>query len=809
MSMNEREITYRPGAAQAPTDGTSLAGIALAEVQASAVWLLQNAIRPAENAGIVQPYNAVANAVNGASQLTCHIDILPKAKVAPVQEAPLFSSAWFAQNISTGLASAVVYGMAGGVASRTLGESIGARTAQIVGAVIYDGLRDNSPGETRIGNAVSGAIAFCVFEGGNSYFAPGSNLNQLLGRATIGSLGATSGLIISQAISKRDVPAWSEVLHAATTGATMNMVLPKVQERIYGGISSTERLRVGNRATVQFENSSEVLPCDDYHRILVPNIGKTREVNTISRRDVYDLAAREHFGSANDSKGTTQSEADHLDLPDSHPKFIQLAEFLSAPFKSSRSFIRLRREMLNGDAMPSKLEEAAHEIDKPVNVYTHTKFPNIRIEISQEYDKELDELRNHLRVAQMDEEGLSAEQKAQKAEALNVLKTHPLKDRVLPEDIAWSLNYLPQPSLVSRVILEDQQRASDLWYQATTGTDPGTAAVSSVSGEITVYPQLSDIPIADRTELSSLIRLLISHEWSHLLKWRLPRQSALFDQAARIERGGYMADGYAVRVDTNDENWAVNLGEGLLHPEQCRFLEVTEKAPVRCLALAQALKQCFAGPDGSQMMRMALGERMKYLDEETSPRAKLALVHLMEEADPVLSRVAGQLLIRSNGYRYLGLVRQIDNLDLRYSNGADQAVEHLNPTCRVRNLELMYSDVTDTGLLKLSCHQNLQSLSLVGTRITGLQFCDNLLDLQKLNLANTAVGDSDLRHLLRLQALTELRLENTNVTDQSIGTLMRLHHLRTLALSGSRLTLQALKALRSALPDCHVIHELV
>ncbi|MBX9691500.1 MAG: hypothetical protein K2Z81_03885, partial [Cyanobacteria bacterium] len=74
-------------------------------------WVAENVLKPAYNAGIVTPNNAISNATMGA---------LPRLDFEHVKEAATLSPEWFAQNASSGIASVAPYVVAGKFGCRSL-----------------------------------------------------------------------------------------------------------------------------------------------------------------------------------------------------------------------------------------------------------------------------------------------------------------------------------------------------------------------------------------------------------------------------------------------------------------------------------------------------------------------------------------------------------------------------------------------------------------------------------------------------------------------------------------------------------------
>ncbi len=206
-------------------------------------WVADNILKPAANAGGIEPYNAVSNAV---SLVTNDNVNLPKATAYEVKDAKLLSPTWFAQSISSGLAMVVPYALAGKAAGSTMRGFGGAmqvegeaalllkseQAASIFGAAAYDGLRDLRPGETHLGNALGGASGFFIFEKGNAFARTMPLISKITARAATGAIGGTVQQSVSRVYSTGELPTSGEMWHSAVGGAAMNLTLPAAQRGI-------------------------------------------------------------------------------------------------------------------------------------------------------------------------------------------------------------------------------------------------------------------------------------------------------------------------------------------------------------------------------------------------------------------------------------------------------------------------------------------------------------------------------------------------------------------------------------------------
>lgn len=100
----------------------------------------------------------------------------------------------------------------------------------------------------------------------------------------------------------------------------------------------------------------------------------------------------------------------------------------------------------------------------------------------------------------------------------------------------------------------------------------------------------------------------------------------------------------------------------------------------------------------------------------------------------------------------------------------------------VAKIDLTKSNVTDAELENLAVLEELESLTLHGTKITndGLNYLTNLKSLKELDLSNTNINDEGLKILENIKTLEKLQVHTTAVTNKG------------------------LEEFRAALPDCQV-----
>lgn len=207
-------------------------------------WLVDNVVAPAVNAGGVEFWNTAAGVVNGGAHLVGGGDLLPKCELMSVQKADFGGGAWLAQTLSGGLAGLVPYVIAGkatGAVMRSSGQALelegmsarfmaSERSAQILGAGLYDGLKEPQEGQTRLGNAMGSMVGFSVFELGNGMMHGLPVSKSIPLRVVTGFLGGSAGHATANYVSTGDVGKSEDLIKAGVTGSVMNVALPAMQE---------------------------------------------------------------------------------------------------------------------------------------------------------------------------------------------------------------------------------------------------------------------------------------------------------------------------------------------------------------------------------------------------------------------------------------------------------------------------------------------------------------------------------------------------------------------------------------------------
>ncbi len=307
------------------------------DARANENWLLSNVVNPFFNTLALEPLKVIEDASNAASKQLTGKEWLPQVELQKVNnEAKPWSAEFLAQNIASGLAMVVPYGVAGRLTAGSLRliskapvlragaqallksqkvREVGAKiirsnkTGQILGAGIYDFAKEpekeidcvagaNSGEQAtvkeRLANGSAGAASFAVYEAMNPLFHKSGIVGKVLdqsglvkkfvvkaaGLLTIGAAGSTVGSAVRTGINEGRVLRPEEMQDGLLSGGAMNLLLPTVQHGIAKGINRLN-VKLGRGVSIQ-----------DY----VEKNGKDSNSMDISNsRRVGELAGRESF----------------------------------------------------------------------------------------------------------------------------------------------------------------------------------------------------------------------------------------------------------------------------------------------------------------------------------------------------------------------------------------------------------------------------------------------------------------------------------------------------------------------------------
>jgi hypothetical protein len=242
--------------------------------QPNANWMLElaetaknNAVLPALNSFLVEPVNACVNVVNGAASFMYRdsdnsfqrpTPVLPKMAEFEVTAAKQGSGAAISQQLFSTAGSFLIYPIVGKFAGKALGHvaefapvefELGSlklgrnlqtfardeRTAMVLGASAYAGIKDPKQGESRLSNALGTAVGFSAFELGNAKLvdAAAPLINRFERRFQGGIAQTNTESLIQHQQFSTD-------LGGALSGGLLNALIP-AGERLVKGKTHVER----------------------------------------------------------------------------------------------------------------------------------------------------------------------------------------------------------------------------------------------------------------------------------------------------------------------------------------------------------------------------------------------------------------------------------------------------------------------------------------------------------------------------------------------------------------------------------------
>jgi internalin A len=158
------------------------------------------------------------------------------------------------------------------------------------------------------------------------------------------------------------------------------------------------------------------------------------------------------------------------------------------------------------------------------------------------------------------------------------------------------------------------------------------------------------------------------------------------------------------------------------------------------------------------------------------------------------------------GMKELLALKKLQTLTLSHTNVTDAGVKELAALKQLRELYLGHMKVGDVGVKELAALTQLQTLDLSHTNATdvGVKELAALKQLRWLRLDDTEVSDVGVKELAALEELELLDLHGTNVTDASLKILATLKKLNSLDLDSTQVTTAGVEELRRALPACRI-----
>jgi hypothetical protein len=244
-----------------------------------------------------------------------------------------------------------------------------------------------------------------------------------------------------------------------------------------------------------------------------------------------------------------------------------------------------------------------------------------RVVVPEAYATSLDQVRSlRLRAAQscLDHEDKLCDS-ISVDEARATLSQHPLRSRVLPEELAVYLDEVPDSRYFRRLFLLDQENPEDRWTRQEYSSPFFVSAMATEpNGDVLLF----------RTERNEFLRTNIFHEWTHGLQKQASAAYQAFTEAVELGWRQYVPRPYALR--SYAEHWAV-VGEELLHVDAQRFLEVANKAPIRTVIWMLALEDSLNATVGGGLFSAALRARLEMAMGPVLVKAREALACFLAE----------------------------------------------------------------------------------------------------------------------------------------------------------------------------------
>ena len=320
-------------------------------------WFGANFVNPLVNTLCVEPANAITQTVErAAGQLPFHrVEPLP---VPDTSKRPI-STELVSQSVACAIGSVGPYALAGmlaGNAMRCAGAALkteGAiatfaqndKVAQIVGAGVYDGMKETRQGETHLRNGIAGAASFAVLE--YSRVDPRASLiGRSLDRFSSGFVGSLTHVAISRPdVFSLKAPSDINISSSLLTGALINVLLPGTQQGLRM-LQEKASLRMGRG-----------IPIDRY-------LSNSSHVNAEA------INARAEFTSATTKKLFEQNRWARIEPDSKFDCYLPKRDMVSLTSGSSRETLlhelHHRKEALAGIAEPGFVQAAAY-LNKDVN----------------------------------------------------------------------------------------------------------------------------------------------------------------------------------------------------------------------------------------------------------------------------------------------------------------------------------------------------------------------------------------------------------------------------------------------------------
>ncbi len=163
--------------------------------------------------------------------------------------------------------------------------------------------------------------------------------------------------------------------------------------------------------------------------------------------------------------------------------------------------------------------------------------------------------------------------------------------------------------------------------------------------------------------------------------------------------------------------------------------------------------------------------------------------------------------LTSVGVAYLRNLKQLREFDSPYFPMDDDCLRELANLTGLESLTAR-GHLTDAGIGHIRNLGRLRTLKISSFwhAVTegGLEFIDELPDLEWLTIFHTVVTDRFIDRVIRLPKLKWLMLDTTAITDVGLHRLHQATNLAFIRFETTEASRSAVEALRAALPHCHV-----
>lgn len=559
---------------------------------------------PITNALYARPWNAIANVakfVNSANSIE-------KVSACELPQAEFLTLPWLAQTVSGGLATSLVYGLAGTACGALIRN---AGTANLLGAVAYDTARDPEHGESRLGNFVTGLTCFGSYAALNP-FAKGFVGSELhLTRAAIGVGGSIISHTLGTAISTHDLPSWEEVTRVGITGGIINPLISHAQESLLNTPSSSE-------SHVQVpHHKRQVLADESFSRLIdepqlsksIPSEGQTspKEQARLDWKILTSLNKR--------LKGYKVETSPFLVSTNESRNFSTYEDFLS----NGRRTISPRMRVYNVDGIPGTKLVVPEALSNSFNRLMTLKF-----------------LRSHADEIDVSKyKGSSREKLERLLEESKHLEQHELFDKLPFQKAIPMIDSLPYGGLIDRVTWLGHKHWKEAWLKLIGDSHPrivGGNANGNHGREILTF--------APQDEATT--RSVVMHEVGHHTEETNPVASKVFHDLAAIEPRTLAPPSTCENL-REKESWA-SMVETILGEDPLRLTELTINHPSSMRVVARCLYDKMVsgaqlGPESWRLFKLT-----RTLERQAAGPSTESLTRHNEGRDPVRANAARRAL---------------------------------------------------------------------------------------------------------------------------------------------------------------------